>query len=172
MATLEFLIIVPSALLAAYFGWRLCNGMVASQPKTTAQISCALWLAVLFGLGGLISTYRISTATRPSVRGVIANLRQSGGRSPQSYFNLLTTDGQTVALQASHHGPEIQDGETVNVTYLSDYNAVLDLKVLSGKYSGWSMNGGDGLQSSHISAAAGLTFAAIALALYLQRREV
>jgi hypothetical protein len=170
MPTLQAIIIVGSALTSAYFGLKLCAGITSPREKLRVAALCGTFLASMFGIGGLISVRRITHSARPSIEGIITNLRKSGGKSPHSYFDLLTPDGRTVQLQMIYHGPEIQNGESAAATYLVEYSAVLELKIFHSQTSSWTIREGDGLKSSYYSIGAGGLLALLATAFWMKLR--
>ena len=168
MATLQAFVIIASALAAAYYGLKLCGGFAPMEQKKRLRISVCLCLAVLFGVGGLVSTTRITQSARPLIQGKIVDLRQSGGKSPSSYFDLDTGNGR-IAVRCTYHGPKITDGQLASIKYLQEYGAVLDLEVLSGPNAGWQLHESDGLRASHLSMFAGAAFALFAAIFYLTK---
>jgi len=168
MPTLQAMIIVGSALASAYFALKLCTGITDPREKLRASALCAAFLASMFGIGGLISVRRITHSARPSVEGIIANLHQSGGRSPHSYFDLLTSDGQKVPLQMGYHGSQLRNGESVTVTYLAEFGNVLELKIVHSPLDSWTTSEGDGLKSSYASVFAGALLFLVATAFCLK----
>ena len=167
MGTLEFLVIVPSALVAAYFGLKLCSGNIEQPRKSRYWTICLVCLATVFGIGGLISVWRITTSERPVVSGTVVGLKQTHNRGAASYFRVQTSYGQQVGLRASYDGPMLQDGEEVSVRYMSDYGAVLDLEVLSGAHLHWKLHESDGLGPAHFATYAGIACGVLTLIVWL-----
>jgi hypothetical protein len=170
MGDAEFLIIVAAALLAAYCCFRVCTRVDRRQKIGYALIA---WLAfgVVLGVGGWISTIRISRSARPTVDGALLDLKQTGGRSKSSYFVLATDQGQSIHMEARYSGPKLQNGQRVHVTFLEEYGAILDLEVLSGSETGWQLHEGDDLGSARLSTWAGACAATFGVVQWFVRRR-
>jgi len=164
MGTAEFVVIVPSALLAAYCALRLC--FPNFEPQRRPNLRLVAWLAfgVMLGVGGLLSTLRISHSARPQIEGTISNLEVLGGKSSSSYFTVVTDQGESVRLQSLDHTPNLENGQRVRVQYLQEYGAALSLEVLSGANAGWKFHESDSLTLAKLSAFAGACFAIFGLA--------
>lgn len=171
MGTLEFFVIVPAALSAAYFALELCSGNMERPIRLqywTIFLSC---LAVMFGIGGLLSAQRITSSPRPVISGTLVELSQLHYRAAASYFKVQLPDGRRVSLQASYDGPMLQDGELISVCYMSEYGAVLDLEVLSGTHLGWKLHESDDLGSAHLAAYSGLACGLLATIVWFRTQR-
>jgi len=164
MGTAEFFVIVPSALLAAYCALRICFQNLEPQRKPAFRLVAWLAFGVMLGVGGLLSTLRISHSVRPQIEGMISNLKVSGGKSSSSYFTVVTDQGESVRLQSLDYTPNLQDGQRVRVRYLQEYGAALNLEVLSGANAGWEFHESDSLALAKLSTFAGACFAIFGLA--------
>lgn len=171
MADAEFLIIIPSALLAAYCAIRLCSQNVDSQRRPSFHLVAWLAFGVMLGVVGLLSTLRISQSARPQIEGTISNFEVSSGRSSSSYFTVVTDQGEAVRLDCRAYGSNLQNGQRVRVQYLEEYGAVLDLEILHGPNAGWKLRESDSLSEAKFSAFAGACFAIFGLAQWAFRRH-
>ncbi|HEY5331010.1 MAG TPA: hypothetical protein VIJ79_14075 [Acidobacteriaceae bacterium] len=172
MATAEFFIIVPSALLAAYCALRIWSQSL--EPQRKAKYLLVAWLAfgLTLGGGGLLSTLRISYSARPQIEGTISKLNVSGGKSRSSYFTVVTDDGKSVQLESLDYTPNLQNGQRVRVQYMEEYGAALDLEVLSGANAGWKFHESDSLALAQLSAFAGACFATFGLVQWTLRKNL
>ena len=158
LGTLEFWVIVPGALLTLWFAYQLCLSSFDPARRRRLILLCGLSLGLVFGGGGALSITRISRSARPQIAGILTKVRQYTGKSPETIFDLVDDNGRSFHL-ISAHTPQLQAGERVEVKYLDEYAWVLDLRIVSGPYSGYESHKSDDLNSARLSAMFGALIA-------------
>lgn len=174
LGDLEFCVIIPAGLAAFYFCWQHCTkGEIATRRQKWAWwLGIAISAAVLFGVGGLLSSYRIRNAARPRETGTINHLRSySGSRSSGSDFDLLTDDHRTLSLRTEDAHEYLHNGDRVVLVYLTGWNDVLDLHNFSEPPQKWHHRTDD-LGAARLSECVGAACAIAALALIIFRKNL
>lgn len=172
LSTLEFWVIVPFGATFFYFTWQHCTrGETATRnQKWLWWQGCLLSAAVVFGIGGSLSRYRIEHSDRPGATGTITRLSTTGGKSHSSYFDLLTDEERTLSLQTGDARDYLKNGDRVTLTYLADYGMVLNLHKLADPPDVWH-NSSDEDGSAIFSQIAGAASAVAAFLLLLFKRK-
>ncbi|HEY0307699.1 MAG TPA: hypothetical protein VGB94_06025 [Acidobacteriaceae bacterium] len=99
------------------------------------SFACGAWL--------IFTTY---TSPRYSVEGTIVHVRtvQGGKSGPTTYFGIQQADGAIVdPIAVGYIGPQVVNGNLVQVDYVVNIVTATDLVVLSGPYISWHYHYGN-----------------------------
>jgi hypothetical protein len=123
-------------------------------------VSCLL-LAIGAAFGATAGILFNLRAPHLTARGEIFNVVIHTGKGSETRFRLRVPTGEIDELHLSSALREISDGETVEVVYQADTDAILHLRILDGPYQGYQSKSNSGMGGPVLGA-----IAAFALAFY------
>ncbi|HEX3569557.1 MAG TPA: hypothetical protein VHU44_01910 [Acidobacteriaceae bacterium] len=93
---------------------------------------------VAFLFLGLISIYMIQTSARPVVEGNIWGISEPISSKYSPSFKVTNDSGQVTLIRCRYGGPGLRGGDRARVRYVEYNHELLEFKMLTGPYTGWS----------------------------------
>ncbi len=144
-----------------YAGWlfvvagALCAMAMAPEPtgrkrgylKLVACELIALGIGFL-GAGGVLFNMRAPDLT---ARGELFDVVRHSGRGSSTNFRLRVPTGEIDGLSISSAIHQIADGDIAEVEYQAGSYAVIDIRIVTGRYSGYEATGQNGMAGAVVT---------------------
>jgi hypothetical protein len=100
------------------------------------------------GTGGILFNMRAPDLT---VRGELFDVVRHSGRGSSTKFGLRSPAGEVDNLHISSAIREIADGDTAEVEYQAGSYAVMGIRIVAGRYSGYEATGQNGMAGAAVT---------------------